>query len=96
MLIVLNCGRDIIAYFVFWNPMISKSFGTLIPCSIAAFMNMTATESRTANAASGAALFPFIGDLAIWKPLVLIIVLKFVGANAMRFWVNKMDKKEEA
>ena len=49
MLIVLNCGRDIIAYFVFWNPMISKSFGTLIPCSIAAFMNMTATESRTAN-----------------------------------------------
>ena len=46
--------------------------------------------------ASGAALFPFIGDLAIWKPLVLIIVLKFVGANAMRFWVNKMDKKEEA
>ena len=46
--------------------------------------------------APGAALFPFIGDLAIWKPLVLIIVLKFVGANAMRFCVNKMDKKEEA
>lgn len=46
--------------------------------------------------ASGAALFPFIGDLAIWKPLVLIIVLKFAGANAMRFRVNKMDKKEEA
>lgn len=44
--------------------------------------------------ASGAALFPFIGNLAIWKPLVLIIVLKFVGANAMRLWVNKFEKEE--
>ena len=44
--------------------------------------------------ASGAALFPFIGKVPIYKPLLLIIVLKFVGANVMRFWLYKFDKEE--
>lgn len=44
--------------------------------------------------ASGAALFPFIGDLPVWKPLLLILVLKFVGANAARLYLNKFDKGE--
>lgn len=45
--------------------------------------------------ASGAALFPFIGDLPVWKPLLLIIVMKFVGANVARLYLNKFDKGEK-
>ena len=37
--------------------MISNSSGAIIPCSIAAFINMHSHESRTVNAASGALLF---------------------------------------
>lgn len=44
--------------------------------------------------ASGAALFPFIGDIPIFKPLLLIIIMKFVGANMMRLWIMKFDKEE--
>ena len=45
--------------------------------------------------ASGAALFPFIGDIPIFKPLALILIMKFVGANALRFYLNKFDKEDE-
>lgn len=45
--------------------------------------------------ASGAALFPFIGDVPIFKPLALILVMKFVGANLVRLYLNKFDKEEE-
>lgn len=45
--------------------------------------------------ASGAALFPFIGDIPTFKPLALILIMKFVGANALRFYLNKFDKEDE-
>lgn len=45
--------------------------------------------------ASGAALFPFIGDIPIFKPLALILIMKFVGANVLRFYLNKFDKEDE-
>lgn len=44
--------------------------------------------------ASGAALFPFIGDVPIYKPLLLIIIMKFIGANLMRLWLMKFEKEE--
>lgn len=44
--------------------------------------------------ASGAALFPFIGKVPIYKPLILIFIMKFVGANIVRFWLYKFDKEE--
>lgn len=45
--------------------------------------------------ASGAALFPFIGDVPIYKPLALILVMKFVGANLMRLYLYKFEKGDE-
>lgn len=44
---------------------------------------------------SGAALFAFLGDVPIAKPLALIFVMKFVGANLVRLYLNKFDKGEE-
>ncbi|HEL3622872.1 TPA: hypothetical protein UMQ49_002825 [Clostridioides difficile] len=44
--------------------------------------------------ASGAALFPFIGDVPIFIPLALILIMKFVGANLLRLYLNKFDKGE--
>lgn len=43
--------------------------------------------------ASGAALFPFIGALPVWKPLLLILVMKFIGANLVRLYLNKFGKE---
>lgn len=43
--------------------------------------------------ASGAALFAYIGDVPIWKPLLLIIIMKVVGANLARLYLSKFDKE---
>jgi len=45
--------------------------------------------------ASGAALFPFLGGIAVGLPLAIILVFKFIGANVMRFVLLRFMYKDE-
>lgn len=42
----------------------------------------------------GVVLFLFIGDVLIFILFVLILIMKFVGVNLFRLYLNKFDKGE--